>query len=136
MSSMDRVTSRPNAVARYRYSHALRAITIESNTVSYEPRALTLRSYNFFHMPRAITIKNDNFLHSVEAICDNAKCNIALSLFCCNTHVNSFFYTSKYILDNSILHQYHFIHMPSSQTCMASQVCPRGQKSGCCCKKR
>ncbi len=53
------VTSRRNSVTRYRYSHAIRAITIKKDTVSYEPRAIAIRSANDFHMPRAL--------------CDNTK---------------------------------------------------------------
>jgi hypothetical protein len=55
------VTSKRNAVTRYRFSHVIRAITIKSDNVSYESRAITIRSDNGFYKPRAITTKSDNF---------------------------------------------------------------------------
>ncbi len=55
------VTPKRNGTISYRFSHALRAITIKSYDVSYEPRAITLRSDNDFHMPRSVTIKSNNF---------------------------------------------------------------------------
>ncbi len=51
------VTSKCDSVTRYCSSHVLRAITIKSDKVSYEPRAITLRSNNNFNEPWAITIK-------------------------------------------------------------------------------
>ncbi len=72
-SEVGNVVSKRNGVTHYRFSHALRAITIKSNNVSCEPRAIAIRSDKDFHMPRAITIKAMNFPHNVEVLCDNAK---------------------------------------------------------------
>jgi hypothetical protein len=60
-SEVGNVTSRRNSVTRYRFSHVIRAITIKSDNISYEPRAITVRSGNGFHKLKAITIKSDNF---------------------------------------------------------------------------
>ncbi len=53
------VISNRSGVTRYCFSHVLRAITIKSNNVSFEPRAIaiTIGSDSDFHKPRAITIK-------------------------------------------------------------------------------
>jgi hypothetical protein len=67
------VTSKWNGVTRFRSSHVLRAITIKSYNVTYEPIAIILRSDNDFNNPRAITLKSGKFLQSVEALCDNSK---------------------------------------------------------------
>ncbi len=55
------ITSKHNGVTRYRFSHSLRARTIKSNNVSYEPGEIAIRSKNDFHMPRPITKKSDKF---------------------------------------------------------------------------
>jgi hypothetical protein len=67
------VTLKYDGVTRYRFSHVLKAITIKSNNISYEPRAITLRNDNDFNKPRAITITSNNILQSIEALCENAK---------------------------------------------------------------
>jgi hypothetical protein len=51
-------------------------------------------------------------------------------------YVDDLFYTFKCILDDSILHQYYFFYIPRSQACVASQVHPKGRKSGLSWKKR
>ncbi len=157
------VTSKRNGVTCSRFSHALRAIAIKSDNVSYEPRAIALRSDNIsyesrvitlrsdnisyepraitlrsnhdFQMPWAITIKSDNFSPQCWSICDSQKRNVVLSL-CCNAHIDSHFYTSKCILEDSILHLYHFSRILRSQACGTSQVHPRGRQSGRSFKKR
>jgi hypothetical protein len=55
------VISKHNDVTHYGFIHVIRAKTIESDNVSYEPRVITIGSDNGFHKPKAITIKSDNF---------------------------------------------------------------------------
>jgi hypothetical protein len=62
------------------FSNVLRAITIKSYNVSYEPRAITRGSDDNFHKPRVITIKAITFLQIVEAL--SQKCNLGLSPKC------------------------------------------------------
>jgi hypothetical protein len=57
------VTSKRNGVTRYRFSNALRAISIRSNNDFYEPRAIIKRGDNFS-----------------PQLFNNSKPNIALSL--------------------------------------------------------
>jgi hypothetical protein len=66
------VTFKRNSVTCYRFCHVLRALTIKSSNVSYEPSAQTRKSNNDFHKPRAITMAI-SFLHSVDALCNHAK---------------------------------------------------------------
>jgi hypothetical protein len=47
------ITSKRNSVTRYRLSHVIRAITIKSDNVSYEPTAITIRSDNGFQKPES-----------------------------------------------------------------------------------
>ncbi len=60
-SEVGNLTSKFNAVARYRYSNFLRAITMKSDDVAYESRTITVRSNNDFSHSSAITIKSGNF---------------------------------------------------------------------------
>jgi hypothetical protein len=67
------VTSKRNGVTCFRFSHALRVITIKSDNVSYEPRAIALRSDNISYEPRVITLRSNNISYEPRAITLRSK---------------------------------------------------------------
>jgi hypothetical protein len=73
-------TLKCNNVTCYRLCYILRTITSSSDNVSNLDRAITLKRDKGSYVPKAMKFRNDNFLYSDNALCDDAKCNLALSL--------------------------------------------------------
>ncbi len=74
-TKVSNVASKYNGVTQYRLCHVLDAITFKNKNGSNFSRAITLGCDNGTIELEAIT-----FLNCAKTLCDNAKCNIVLSL--------------------------------------------------------